>query len=153
MDNSSEYIEMCEKAQEIQELRKQLVSLEYGDCLFVTYNNSYSEVEFIGKEFDLKKVDNKIFNTEYINCEDEFDEELTSIIWLPRQDQLQEMPYLIDESLFDYHYTFTNFVSWYSFGTINFELFETFDQLWLAFIMKIKYYKTWNNLTKEWGIE
>ena len=63
-------------------------------------------------------------------------------IWLPRQDQLQEM---VDIS--DWRFKLVNCAS---FLADNFGSFATMEQLWLAFVMKEKYHKIWNG--EDWII-
>ena len=66
--------------------------------------------------------------------------------WLPRQDQLQEM--IEAESLFVLLHKFRMFVShddvlidgW---SPVMYQ-FNSMEQLWLAFVMKEKYNKVWN---------
>ncbi len=75
------------------------------------------------------------------------------VIWLPRQDQLQEMV-----GQYGHFQPFTNalhdFTKWYESQLMvyheseNFEQVESqwgsMEQLWLAFVMKEKHGKTWN---------
>lgn len=58
-------------------------------------------------------------------------------IWLPRQDQLQEMVHLIPEALIS---------SFYCFEQDNDYPFETMEQFTLAYVMKCCYRKVWNGL-------
>ena len=57
--------------------------------------------------------------------------------WLPRQDQLQEM---VDGGFT--HQTLERFYQWYH-SEISRNL-SSMEQLWLAFVMKEKYNKTWD---------
>ena len=73
----------------------------------------------------------------------------TSLVWLPRQDQLQEM--VIDIIDCSSHSATANLIN---FGTRLQQFvkddydywmqFTSMEQLWLAFVMKEKYNKTWN---------
>ncbi|KKK86090.1 hypothetical protein LCGC14_2766710 [marine sediment metagenome] len=65
------------------------------------------------------------------------------LVWLPRQDQLQEMIEL-------WHYC-SNEVSSLAWGVWNFYTHsddnyfpDSMEQLWLAFVMKEKFNKTWD---------
>ena len=130
MDTSKEYIKMCEKAVEIQEAWKPSVPdyfayKEYLDksvlCIW------YSDFNAICKSIKYFKK---------------------SKIWLPRQDQLQEM----------FRHKDLNYLSAYFYSFITqpriFEgeranenycnIFKSMEQLWLAFVMKEKYNKTWD---------
>ncbi len=67
------------------------------------------------------------------------------IIWLPKQDQLQEMtaPEHLPDLLKQFHDFYKgNQDSWYEFVTM--------EQLWLAFVMCKKYNKIWDNKKEEW---
>jgi len=116
VDTSEQYIKMCEKVEEIQEEWKK----EYSDFVIVKCVNSDKNVLMLF----LQTFEHNI------------------MIWLPRQDQLQEM--IIG--------TFTNELhndAWgamrlcVEFGRRN-DLYYSLEQLWLAFVMKEKFNKTWN---------
>jgi len=135
MDTSEVYIKMCEKATEIQKKWKP----KGADFMF---NTAVEECCFIRVE----RTQDRRYKDYYMDYnEDRF-------LWLPRQDQLQEMvkdwdtpssmfitgvPGLFwsdetgyskeDDKLFDYY-----------------SEFNSFEQLWLAFVMKEKYNKVWN---------
>ena len=67
-------------------------------------------------------------------------------VWLPRQDQLQEM--VIPKPFFDWRNVlsfFDDFIDW-----DNLDTFGSMEQLWLAFVMKEKFNKTWDG---EWKLE
>ena len=61
-------------------------------------------------------------------------------IWLPRQDQLQEM---VGGNL---HYLIIDFFDWVRHE--NSVLYTSMEQLWLAFVMKALYSKVWDGT--EW---
>ena len=80
-------------------------------------------------------------------------------IWLPRQDQLQEMlgQYYAEQDdgkVFTPHYikvAFLDFVTWMGiqyhpepFVCVPTNCFDSGEQLWIAFVMKEKYNKIWN---------
>jgi len=69
---------------------------------------------------------------------------LCNALWLPRQDQLQKMVKEDGETdleiLADFSYGMIEFSSKYG-GTLK---FTSMEQLWLAFVMKEKYNKTWD---------
>ena len=119
---------MCDKAKKIQKLWNH----ERGD-FFVREKEYYRDTPFV---IDFYK---KIFN-ECFEKDEKF-------IWLPRQDQLQEMVTLLFCSvggecfLLDYFYTFYKSLKEKIKGM-------SMEQLWLAFVMKEKYQKTWNG--KDW---
>jgi hypothetical protein len=66
-----------------------------------------------------------------------------SIIWLPRQDQLQELvrPEIIKYYSDDISYLHREFTRWLQDEQLD---FPTYEQLWLAFIMSKLFNKAWN---------
>ncbi len=114
MDTSKKYIKMCEKAEEIQRRWEHI----QGDFYFDGAN---------------KKVKNK--NTTFKLAEN------YPCIWLPRQDQLQEM---IGEEWWKILGDFVDYI------TSIHPSVESFEQLWLAFVMWEKYQKVWNDRRGEW---
>ena len=75
-----------------------------------------------------------------------FDDQSKLTVWLPTQSQLQKalgkkQLYGIDGLI----------VSFYAFaGDFSKYGFDTMEQLWLAFVMKEKYNKVWNNKERKW---
>ena len=115
MDTTEQYIKMCEKAEEIQTLR--FPDFFAGDWYISL--NGYPMV--IGSVLPL-------------------DEDLhrRGEIWLPRQDQLQEMIWTKGNAPLLFLRDFLHFVG----KERKYE--ASFEQLWLAFVMKEKYNKTWD---------
>ncbi len=114
MDNSEEYIEQCEKAKEIQK----------------EWTPKENDTVFGGKQCRAILYD----------IPNEMKKRL--LIWLPRQDQLQEMLWTV---------TATDIYHWLRKVT-EFQMrnsCQSMEQLWLAFVMKEKYNKTWDG--KEWN--
>jgi len=120
------YIKMCEKAVEIQELLK--------------YDQWYKCIPATSFWFDRDyqpgiRIARQDWVVEYNN------------IWLPRQDQLQEMvPQTPNISLpiLDVIMRFQEFaINLYATSPVNY-LFFSMEQIWLAFVMKEKYNKIWN---------
>ena len=143
MDTSKEYIKMCEKAVEIQthpikcknSFGISLIEETIGEEVFGEINNTRGYYELWGYYIDDVQFVGKIPN----EC-----------IWLPRQDQLQEMVYTHPERLFRFyeflqHHYIYNCETWGSLGNYSME------QLWLAFVMKEKYGKIWNG--EDWIAE
>ena len=120
MDNSETFIKMCEKAVEIQIINPcKLHVFEEGN-----YYANNGEVSI----------------AQYDSHDDEG-------IWLPRQDQLQEM--LIEPKITgDYHPIWKLAVGVAKFVDSEFQA-DSMEQLWLAFVMKEKYNKVWNG--EDWG--
>lgn len=125
MDTSSDYIRMCEKATEIQELAQY----------------PFEEVRE-GEEW--------VWRFESTcDLSEQWPYGYTPHVWLPRQDQLQEMltghPLEVIER-------FHTFVMWDdSLEDMREDLLPTsLEQLWLAFIMFEKYGKRWDSEKEEW---
>jgi len=146
MDKSKEYVEMCRKAKEIQESWV----AEVGD--FWTYGGACSEVSMMCYDecFGVQKEEGQI--------------------WLPRQDQLQEMILSLERFVnvelwslkeqFDTSlrvllkivkdfndFTWGGEVNGGQLRNIRSGIVTSMEQLWLAFIMK-ENNKIWNG--KEW---
>ena len=115
---------MCKKAPEIQEMWKPA----WGD--FVHYDG-YTHAAI------------KVYK------EEDFEEE--PIIWLPRQDQLQNMIEVLDiTELFDKFFEYYT-LNW----TIRSDSWwktSSFEQLWLAFVMNKVHNKQWKNETWKYNI-
>jgi len=122
MDTSEIYIKMCEVAEEIQ-----------GAC----------PIDFKG----YKPLFNGITYDE--NAGDVFYYRGQRKVWLPRQDQLQEMVEIKDKLRSPLHilfFAFRAFVqngdedAWWDFR----DEYKSFEQLWLTFVMQEKYEKKWD---------
>jgi len=126
---TAEEKKMFEKAEEIQEGKRLWLD---GDCF---YDSETGKVDLFCE-----------------GCNDEwgyFDKGVGAI-WLPRQDQLQEMvettetlPELIVQD------KLAHFCMWVKYQC-HIPL-TSMEQLWLAFVMKEKYNKTWDG--EEWLIQ
>jgi len=128
MDTSKEYIDMCEKAYEIQNLKK--YSFSNGDY----YNEGF--LFYI----DVNNINNGDVNT--------FGTEKGENIWLPRQDQLQE---LISKDICRLVNGFESYTSNLDSEKNGFaDEYNTYEKLWLAFVMKEKYNKIWNRFKQKW---
>ena len=124
MDTSKENIKMLEKAVEVQELwePKQFDQVVINgeiksNVMYLTRDNSYWDSDGI---IEIKR-DN---------------------IWIPTQDQLQGMvedKYKLITSLLS---DFCQFIR-SNYGDVHL-YFNSMEQLWLAFVMKEKFNKTWN---------
>jgi len=126
MDTTETYIKMCEKAEEIQK------------------GHSYGESDFIAL---LETIDHHSIPQSkqwrcYSYC-DGYRPDGEPILWLPRQDQLQEMIEIGASGKYahDFAYHFWNFVQH---NTVAVTHCDSMEQLWLAFVMKEKYNEVWN---------
>jgi len=68
-------------------------------------------------------------------------------IWLPRQDQLQEM--VTDKGYF--RFSLIELFYRFCMNTLNILRFTSMEQLWLAFVMKTKYNKIWDG--EDWIVD
>ena len=121
MDTSETYIKMCERADLKPHNSEHDRQWQDGDCYFLD-----------------EKVDVYTFW--------HYPTHIYNAIWLPRQDQLQEM---VDGDVYEKVCNFYDFVN----DVVGWELmkyklkedyFTSMEQLWLAFVMKEKINKTWN---------
>ncbi len=138
MDISETYIKMCEQAKEIQlanqefKTNKNIHQSSVVNCICIVLGDFFYLPEIYTQWFD------------------------KDAIWLPRQDQLQEMVIISADCiggglagvLGDF-YDFLRpvgismeFIAGYC------KQFTSMEQLWLAFVMKEKYGKVWDN--KDW---
>lgn len=143
MDETPEYIRMCEEATEIQEAWKP----QSGDFV---HSNVKEEVRILYFSKHHGSPPEVYLNTLFTH-------------WLPRQDQLQDM--MIDRfqehkyPLWQMMYVFNNFIAcpplrhrkkYVDWLRKYVTQFTTLEQLWLAFIMERMYKKIWNG--EDWVV-
>jgi hypothetical protein len=123
MDKSSHYIEMCESAGVIQEQWKP----DFGDFFVSMSSGQTSPCLSILSELEKKMPYLKTIKA----------------VWLPRQDQLQEM--LIEKyaTPWDLAIAFSNVLM--ADKASYFDTFDSMEKLWLAFIMLEKGNKKWKD--------
>ena len=148
MDTSETYIKMCEKAEEIQSQRIRNPQPNGSQSL-----NIYDDWEgcYYAVKSEIHKdlgggINYDIYLYTHRPAAEFFDEGwMGDAIWLPRQDQLQEMVDLGGGAK-----ELALFFGWFcspkeSFHqTVYVAKFKTMEQLWLAFVMKEKYNKIWD---------
>ena len=128
MDTSEKYVKMCSEATEIQNETK----LDDGDiCQCINKGDYYCHC---GKV--------EVFNLLYSSNDRMFAK--FNFIWLPRQDQLQEM---IEKEGKVVNKLITLIHRFYCENETD---YDSFEQLWLAFVMKEKYNKQWNKEKLQW---
>ena len=136
MDKTKEYILMCEKAVEIQEE-------------WTIKDNDYVYINAIDKRLRRVECHKWSFWFNY-KCftSSEKNRFINTCIWLPRQDQLQEIigNEITKHKGKNYH-TMAIIHSIFKYARYKFE-FESTEQLCLSFIMSEKYNKIWNG--KDW---
>lgn len=136
MDNTKEFILQCEKAVEIQKQWE----LESGD--FFTRN--LTDMVYTLDQGELDNINgigrDRCSKMPYSTW-------ISSKIWLPRQDQLQEML----RSKYDIRTMCWDFNGFIGGRRVGYSIiFNSMEQLWLAFVMQVKFGKVWNG--KEWEI-
>lgn len=131
MDTSETYIKMCEKAEEI--------TGKWNPHCRGQNDFWWAEVESdLNGRGICMKISEMGAKTKYI--------------WIPRQDQLQEM--VDDESSYPVSHqllkieAFFKTIDWWE-GKDGDHGEITWEQLWLAFVMKEKFNKTWDGA--KWG--
>ena len=141
MDTSKTRIKMCEKAEEIQ--RKwspsdwDWVYCRNEGCVVVLSGYS-TDGGYYGHETPSKKID---YYTG--SCDDISQKDYKKYhIWLPHQNQLQEMAFSEDTGV----QTITTALEQFSKSEIGsaISILGSMEQLWLAFVMKEKYDKVWD---------
>ena len=147
MDISETYIKMCEKAEEIQKLADDCwdefsigcwYSSNHVRCKghFEDWHMAYKYCPVCAKELEITPL--------YSVC---LRFQGDDNIWLPRQDQLQEMVDIDDWITALSRFAIFAFGGKRVINGIPHSVF-TMEQLWLAFVMKEKYNKVWNG--NEW---
>ena len=140
MDTSKQYVEMCSKAKEIQDL--QPVIKDTWDDEDYRYTSFY----YFPNEHDTENGGSiRIFKWDNDECHPiigDYHDNAEGCIWLPRQDQLQNM---IEGNL---NHLILSFQDFYMENCVFDQKFDadkiSMEQLWLAFVMKEKYSKIWN---------
>lgn len=137
MDTSETYIKMCEKADEIQTLHREVRHENTG---------KWKSGDFWTTVFDCDRS-RAFVVPDYLDAwadEPHYLHHPSEVIWLPRQDQLQEMVRLdaitLTQLLADY-------VIGHKLDPAKLPQ-PSMEQLWLAFVMQEKYNKVWNG--EEW---
>ncbi len=141
MDFSKEYIKMCEKAAEIQEIPPQIGDFYYSDE-YTMHDNHLLIYGFSGFKYS-QHYHSNIFKDKYWQV----DEGYTSFyfsekpIFMPRQDQLQKM-------MGNVFPPFTNLIrnidNYCSEDAAYWDCFDSAEQFWIGYIMKTTFNKTWN---------
>ena len=119
------YIKMCEGNKDLQKVWKPKQFDSY-------YNKAMKRVFILGE-------------SNLVNISEKF---IEMYAWLPTQERLQEMVSR------NWHDVFCNFLWWHSDDDKSSEEFESMftsmNEVWLAFVMKEKYQKTWTG--KKWEV-
>jgi len=136
MDTTVKYIKMCEEAKKIQKEWKP----KAFDLYFDKFNHLIKHYNPVTKDKKIKQWQIK-----------------ENMIWLIYQDQLQEM--VAETSGFDgkrmIGLELCNFWAWYQQNRpgdigVEIELWPSWEQLWLKFVMKQKYNRLWDDKKEKW---
>ena len=123
MDQSSDYIKMCESAKVMQKQWKP----DFGDFFVSMSLGLTSPCQPIVSDLEKKKTYLKTIKA----------------VWLPRQDQLQEMVIEKYATPWDLAIAFSNVLM--GDNASYFDNFDSMEKLWLAFVMLEKYKKKWKD--------
>lgn len=135
MDTSEAYVKMCKEAMEIQTLRKRqgyISQWENGDFCFILGDTSMDNLSGEGTHIIWNGL---LPNGDYHDWDSWWCEPPDNSIWLPRQDQLQEMINSNVNLTIQLH-GFSDIVAVHP--------MKSWEQLWLILIMWLKYNKTWD---------
>lgn len=152
MDRSMNYIKMCSRAERIQRFFK---PNDDNICYKIEGGFIYGQPPF---NFISHETPGRIKLSTYDGKQDGY---YVSVIWIPRQSQLQKMlrEYYnnkFDCALNDSAFVFiiaTDFAGWLTkensyqkseFSVYPLNVFETMEQLWLAFVMHNLYNEKWD---------
>ena len=125
MDKSTPYIKMCESAKVFQKQWKP----EFGDFFVSMSLGLTSACQSITSDLEKK--------ASYLKT--------IKAVWLPRQDQLQEMVIEKYATPWDLAIAFSNLLM--DDKTSYFDDFDSMEKLWLVFIMLARYKKKWEEGT------
>lgn len=123
MDKSSHYIKMCESAKVIQKQWKP----DFGDFFVSMSSGQTSPCLTVVSELEKKGSYLKTIKA----------------VWLPGQDQLQEMIIEKYATPWDLAIAFSNALM--AENASYFDTFDSMEKLWLAFIMLEKHRKKWKD--------
>lgn len=153
MDTSEIYIKMCEKVEEIQKNWKPQV----GDYIWRKYTLFGEEIDNqIWEKDELKEIIILHFQSSvdgyWSACNKDGEERIFKTpedlykkvsIWLPTQDRLQEIVWEGYDHIAKLHrlWELLNFAQKHYDNTGH---FASMEQLWLAFVMKEKFNKSWD---------
>jgi len=139
LDNSETYVKMCEKAEEIQKYWIPVPNDYAIDCITITNMRNLVTVQ---NDAEYPFLDVQL-STERQN------EFRRRCIWLPRQDQLQELLqqywWADKQPLNNISLLLQKFYWWLDETCPN---NQSMEQLWLSFVMSKCYQKIWNG--SEW---
>jgi len=145
MDTSKEYVLMCEKAEELQNLWKP-AAWDYCYCYANDFEGTPGVIVLSGYETDMGIYGHSL-NFKKYECK-------AKHIWLPKQDQLQEM--MVKDVEFNVYEIYSEIDDWLSeitgdsYAYIHYDKipYSSKEQILLAFVMNETFNKQWNDA--EW---
>ncbi|KKM73564.1 hypothetical protein LCGC14_1409150 [marine sediment metagenome] len=147
MDTSEQYIKMCEKAEEIQKPAEGwLGGSHISGNIYFSVGSAYTKEQKIPDGY-YYFLDETFEGEECDKCGHKEGDRHKTIksIWLPRQDQLQEMVSIERGNIFTGLVALRLFIE----SNAQYEMTDwSMEQLWLAFVMKSLYQKSWDGT--EW---
>lgn len=157
MDTSPEYIKMMSRNYDLRRFKfitgftesdyiydgKNVFILGHDHLLVKQY---FDHNHFCVRIALYKPVEALSYNSDGMSCIEAKDgsynvNSIYDPVWLPRQDQLQEMFSL---SHFDSHFRLLRECYEFACGSYTQNISDSLEQLWLAFFMKEEYNKVWN---------
>lgn len=136
MDKTKEFIEMCEEAKEAQKYRTYAVRgviMRFEDGDFIYHKKS--------KQIEIYCETSRWNDGDYCGAEH---------VWLPRQDQLQEL-YLKTDPILSSYGLMIEFTNWLWVVKDKIKRIASMEQLWLAFLYDQEYNKKWSD--EMWVVE
>lgn len=121
------YINMCEKAKEIQKSDINVGKRHFNNQDFVAYNFGEGLKVYVCAEV-----------SRYWQIED--------LIWLPTQEQLQEM--ILTSKKYTDMFILNNLLSDFMIDNLDKENRVNMNEIWLAFVMEERWNKIWSD--KQW---
>ncbi len=139
MDTSKEYIKMCEKAEEIQKHTPE--AWDYYVCLTHLYDTPPAEEIAVLSGYE---TDGGTYGPNV--CKKDYCDFWKFKTWLPRQDQLQEMlKSMPGHRMIGWARQLEGLLKFANDDSRNFTW--SWEQFWIAFVMKEKYNKIWDGET------
>jgi len=137
MDLSEQYLEMCKQAKEIQDIW----NIKEGDYIL--------HVEGDLKEIGISVSHSKDSANFYVNGRVKYTYSFSTLFWIPRQDQLQDLSWntdILEDNIRHLLMRFNDTINGLEPEDQDFywTQFSTFEQLWITFYMWTKHYKIWN---------
>ena len=130
MDTGKEYIKMCEKAHEIQEFKNEYLN---GDIIYNYSTENLKNEKSVGIYMEVEDTYYSITNND-------------ETIWLPRQDQLQE---IVCINWKDFNLDVLK--DWYKF-IMKLSPLNSMERMWLKYTMYKIYNKEWNSKEEQWQL-